>query len=115
MTMTWPVRQSRRRPWDLIVACVLYLFVLLIGAIAALYTLGFALISESCAKDGCDPQHLIWGMTVSWGGTLLALIGTPAELVVATRRQQSDLWIRPAIAAVVIVLSFVCGMLMVLL
>lgn len=103
-----PPQHADRPAWDRAAA-------VLLSALAAFAALGsfafswfFVMATDSCGPDNCHESRLWMAYALTWGGIAVAIIAAIVGMVRAAQRG-TMLWIWPALAVVLIGLTWAGG------
>lgn len=77
------------------------------GAGAFMYSLFFAMVTDSCSTQ-CDTGPLLWAYVVAWGGILSGAIVAIVGVTAASNRGRI-MWIWPVLALIPIAVGMVGG------
>lgn len=81
----------------------------LLAALVSLFASPFFVMStDACGPDDCRDSAITWAYVVTWGGVGLAAVVAVAGMVYAARRR-TLMWAWPALALVLVVVTFVIG------
>lgn len=83
-----------------------------LAVVAAVSSVGlspfFVMATDACGPDNCDESKLTWAFIVTWGGVAVAAVVAVVGLIRAARRG-TTMWIWPAVALVLVVVTFAWG------
>lgn len=68
----------------------------------------FVMATDSCGHDNCRDPLVTWAYAVTWGGVAIAVVVAVVGMIRAIRRR-TVMWIWPAIALALVVVTFVVG------
>lgn len=97
-----------RPAWDRVAAVLLSALAVIAGAGSFLFSWFFVMATDSCGPSNCHESRLGMGYAVTWGGIAVAVIGAILGMVSAARRGTA-LWIWPALASLLIGLTWAGG------
>ena len=96
---------------DRTAAVVVAVLALLAAAGSVLLSPFFVMTTDGCGPNNCHMAALTWAYVVTWGGVALAVLVAVVGMVRAARRGTA-MWIWPAAALVVVVVTFGLGFLL---
>lgn len=80
----------------------------LAGLVSAFFSPFFVMATDACGHDDCRDSLVTWAYAVTWGGLGLAALVGVVGMVVSARRK-TTMWIWPALALVLVIVTFVIG------
>lgn len=107
--MTLPeAAQHHRSAADRVATVVAGVLAVLAAMVSLFFSPFFVMATDSCGHNDCRDSLVVWAYVVTWGGIGLATITAVAGMVVAARRK-SVMWVWPAVALVLVVVTFAIG------
>lgn len=103
--MTQPARRSARDTAATVIAAAL---ALLAAAVSLALSPFFVMATDACGSDDCDFSRLTLAYVVTWGGIGLAAVVAIVGMVRAARRG-TPMWKWPALALLLVVVTFAAG------
>lgn len=100
--------QHHRSAADRLATIVTGVLAVLAGMGSLFFSPFFVMATDSCGHDDCRDSLVAWAYVVTWGGLALAAVTAVAGMVVAARRR-SVMWVWPALALVLVVVTFAIG------
>ncbi|MGI9126008.1 MAG: hypothetical protein ACR2JM_14815 [Mycobacterium sp.] len=107
--MTLPeAPRPHRSPADRMASIVASVLAVLAGMASLFFSPFFVMATDSCGHENCRDSLVTWAYVVTWGGIALAAIVGVVGVVTAARRG-SLMWVWPALALLLVVVTFAIG------
>lgn len=103
-----PTVSSPIRTWDVVLGAMLYSIGACLGTVAAYLTMFFGMLAGNCNPGACRDEYIWYGMLVSWGGAVVALLVVPVIMLILALRKRI-VWYLGLLSIVIVVVAFFGG------
>jgi len=100
--------RPHRSAADRLATVVMAVLAVLAALVSLFVSPFFGMTTNACDPSDCDGSAIAWAYGLAWGGVAVAAAVAVAGMVVAARRK-TLMWVWPALALVLVVVSFVLG------